>query len=31
MEGMERKIIDWQGSDVLEGLRVLIGAWVQYD
>lgn len=29
MEGKERKIIDWQGSDALEGLGVLIGAWVQ--
>lgn len=31
VEGMERKIIDWQGSDMLEGLRVLIGGWVQCD
>lgn len=26
MEGKERTIIDWQGSDALEGLGVLIGA-----
>lgn len=31
MEGKERKIIDRQGSDALEGLGVLIGAGVQND
>lgn len=31
MEGKEKKIIDWQGSNALVGLGVLIGAWVQND